>query len=160
MGKRKTIFTKLAIHSRKATFCSAIETTFDSDSIPIGIDSCTSATVCGTRSMFVGELQPVRVTLKGVGGNLPIVGKGTLLIRFLDDKGHVREHKISDAYYAPRLKMTLLSPRQWSAQGPKGNNGEPVREWLVRGTDTILTFKNWKEESHIRPNKQLADPFH
>lgn len=38
--------------------------------------------------------------------------------------------------------MTLLSPRQWSNQGPTRNNGENLREWLVRGADTILSFEN------------------
>lgn len=105
--------------------------------------------------MFIGELQPVKVTLKGVGGSLPIVAKGTLMLRFLDDKGHVREHKISDAYYAPRLRMTLLSPRQWSAQGPKRNNGECVREWLVRGRDSILTFENGRKTVAYDPRSNL-----
>ena len=145
-GKQKgkvKIVTNLAIHTRKATFRRAIHSTFDVDSIPIGIDTCTSATVSGTRHLFIGELEPVHnVTLKGVGGKLPIVGKGTLRLTFLDDKGHVHEHLIYNAYYAPRLKMTLLSPRQWSQQGPIRNNGEPVRSCQVNGNDAILRFEH------------------
>ena len=145
-GKQKgkvKIITNLAIQSRKATFRRAISSTFDADSVPVGIDTCTSATVSGVRHLFIGEIESVsNVTLKGVGGKLPIVGKGTLRLTFLDDKGHVHEHLIHNAYYAPRLKMTLLSPRQWSQQGPIRTNGTPVRLCTVNGNDAVLRFEH------------------
>lgn len=83
------------------------------------------------------------------------MGKGTMRLCFLDDNGHNHEHLIRDAYYAPQLKMTLLSPRQWSNQGTIRNNGEHLREWLVRGEDTILSFENGTKTVEYDPHSNL-----
>ena len=80
---------------------------FDSDSLPMGIDTCTTATLSGCR---VGEIQPIsHVTLRGVGGTLPVVGRGTFVFNFLDDHGNEQQLKVEDAYYVPRLKLCLLA---------------------------------------------------
>jgi len=92
--------------------------TFDFDVVPVGVDSCTSATVSGIVQLFIGQIEPVKgMYLNGIGGRIPIVGRGTLQLVFTDDDGHTTIQKIEGAYYAPRLKLTLLSPKQWSEQG-------------------------------------------
>ena len=117
---------------------------FEHDSVPVGLDSCTSATVCGARAMFIGELEPVKgLRLEGATNtSIPIVGRGTLLLTFVDDAGTAHQHKISNAYYAPRLRLTLLSPRQWSNQGPKkGPTAQPVRTTVLCGDNVELRFE-------------------
>ncbi|CAJ1938910.1 unnamed protein product [Cylindrotheca closterium] len=118
--------------------------TFEHDSIPVGVDSCTSSTVGGIRHLFVGKLTPVKgMKLEGASGSIPIVAKGTLQLVFADDNGHTHQHLIHDAYYAPRLKLTLLSPRQWSKQGPTKRKGmEPIRNFNVCGDTVELRFEN------------------
>ena len=116
--------------------------TFDSDSVPMGIDTCTTATLSGCRSDFVGEITPIKnTTLRGVGGTLPVVGKGTFLFNFLDDRGREQQLKVEDAYYVPRLKLRLFSPQQWARQGPVYRDGTYVRGEETRGDTTKLFFR-------------------
>ena len=94
--------------------------------------------------MFIGALEPVMgLKLEGATNtSIPIVGRGSLLLTFVDDAGKTHQHKIHNAYYAPRLKLTLLSPRQWSNQGPKkGRSAEPVRTTTLTGDKVELHFE-------------------
>ena len=110
------------------TFYRAHDTTLDTDSIPIGVDSGTSATVSSVRNLFIGKLTPVTGTkLREVGGTVPIKAKGTLQMTFVDDKGKTHHHRIEKGYYAPKLQLTLLSPRQWSLQGQIRRDGSRIR---------------------------------
>ena len=72
VGKQKDkveITTNLAINTHKVSFRRAIHPTFDADSILVGIDTCTSATVCGIRHLFVGEIESVHnIILKELEG--------------------------------------------------------------------------------------------
>ena len=97
---------------------------FDSDAVLIGIDTCTTASLSGNKSDFVGKLNKVdNVKLRGVGGTLKIMSKGVMRLRFVDDKGIKQTFDIKDSYYVPGLKLRLLSPQQWSKQGPTSENG-------------------------------------
>ena len=108
----------------------------------MGIDTCTTATLSGCRSDFVGKIKPIsNVTLRGVGGTLPVVGRGTFIFNFLDDHGKEQQLKVEDAYYVPRLKLRLFSPQQWSLQGPQYCDGTYVRGETTRGNITKLFFK-------------------
>ena len=109
--------------------------------MPIGIDTCTSTTISGIRSDFLGELSPVSHTiLRGVSGDLPVVAKGTVVFTVIDDFGRKQDIKVHDAHYVPRLPLRLLSPQQWSAQGPRLPNGKFARYETTDGTRTTLHF--------------------
>ena len=155
-GKIRIYHTKydIASYACKLLTYSARANTFDSDSTPLGIDTCASATMSGIRSDFVGELEPVTATtLQGVGGNLPVVGKGTMIFNFVDDEGETQQLQVRDAFYVPRLKMRLLSPQQWSKQGPTDRFGKPERGINTTGTATTLYFgKRRKTVTHDKNN--------
>ena len=85
----------------------------DPTSKPIGIDTCATASISGDRSDFIGAIKGVKLMkLKGVGGSIPIVGKGTMVLHILDDQGKDQTLKINNAYYAPRLPLRLFCPQQ------------------------------------------------
>ena len=114
---------------------------YDSDSFPIGIDSCTSATLTGSRNDFLGPLQPVEdMSVRGVGGNIPIVAKGTIRWWIDDDNGNKVSLTIRDAYYAPRLKLRLLCPQQWAKQGKRNYLGDTTRETIIQDNSTTLKW--------------------
>ena len=94
----------------------AFHTPFDPDSTPIGVGTCTSATVSGKNNLFIGKLIPVQhMRLKGIGGKLQIEAKGT-------------------------LQLTLLCPQQWAKQGPINKKGAHVRACHVSGQHTTFHF--------------------
>lgn len=109
--------------------------------MPIGIDTCTSTTITGIRSDFIGELTPViNTTLRGVSGDLPVVAKGTAIFTVLDDDGKPHQLKVYDTHYVPRLQLRLLSPQQWSKQGPRKPDGTFARSETTTGDHTVLSF--------------------
>ena len=116
---------------------------------PIGIDTCATACISGSRKDFVGKLNPVKhVQLRGVGGTIPIIGKGTMILHIKDDKGKDQTLKVHDAYYAPRLPMRLFCPQQWSRQGPIRTNGTYERSETTTGTSTCLKFAGGRKTVH------------
>ena len=116
--------------------------TFDSDSVPIGIDTCTTSSLSGNKNDFVGKLEKIKnMRLKGVGGSMKISSQGTLRLRFIDDKGAKQMFDIKGSYYVPGLKLRLLSPQQWAKQGPVSNNGMLIRKEITSGDKTILKFE-------------------
>ena len=115
--------------------------TFDLNTEPIGIDTCATASISGNRKDFVGKLDSVKdVRLRGVGGTIPIIGRGTMVLHITDDKGKEQTLKVHDAYYAPRLPMRLFCPQQWSRQGPICNDGSYERSETTTGWSTRLKF--------------------
>ena len=140
----EVIKTQLNFRSYKVTICRAMNANFDSGMIPVGIDSCTSATVSGEEQLFIGRIEPVTgMWLNGVSGAIPIIGKGTMQLTFDDDAGQRRQHLIHDAYFAPRLRLTLLSPRQWTNQGPRNRKLEPVRSVSLCGDAVTMHFEGY-----------------
>ena len=60
---------------------------FDSDSKRILIDNCASYSISHDKEDFVGELKPVKRQIKGIGGTLGDVQKGTIIWWIEDDYG-------------------------------------------------------------------------
>lgn len=144
MGQQKIVLhTKLNFNVSQTNTILAhiVGETFDSDSVPIGIDTCTAACMSGQRADFVGSLAPVKgVSVQGVGSAIPAVAQGTMSVSTLDDTGQVRKWLIHDAYYVPRLKVRLFSPQQWARQGPVAPNGDTLRYEITSGYQTVLHF--------------------
>ncbi|CAJ1967713.1 unnamed protein product [Cylindrotheca closterium] len=78
------------------------------------------------------------MNLKGVGGKLRIKAKGTMRISFYDNGGQLQTYHVHDAYYAPKLQITLLCPQQWVEQGPINKKGVYVRACHVSARHTTL----------------------
>ena len=104
----------------------------------IRIDTCTTACISGRMSDFITPVK--NVNLKGVGGSLPVVGKGTLVITIKDGNKELRKIKDINAYFCPRLKLQLFSLQQWSLQGPIAPNGAWIRKSITDGRCTKLTM--------------------
>ena len=62
---------------------------------------------------------------------------------------------IENSYYAPRLKLTLLSPRQWSLQGPLRRDGSRIRQWTVDGDATVMRFEHGVKTVPYDPKSNL-----
>lgn len=117
--------------------------TFDFDIVPVGVDSCTSATVSGIIQLFIGQIEPVRgLYLNGIGGRIPIVGRGTLQLVH----GETTTQRVEGAYYAPRLKLILLSPKQWSKQGGRTKHGKLKHSFRLDGDNVELIFEHRRDK--------------
>lgn len=80
--------------------------------------------------------------LKDIGGSIPIVTKGILKLRFLDNNEQEKNLLIRYVYYAPKLTLCYLSPQQWSKKGPQKLNEKIVYSEETSGNVTILKLKD------------------
>jgi hypothetical protein len=94
--------------------------TFDSDSIPIRVDNCSSRTISGYKTDFVETtLQDVTtsMTITGFGNTqTSITHIGTIRWTILDDDGIQRTIYIPNSFYVPESHIRLLSPQHWAQE--------------------------------------------
>ena len=112
-----------------------------------------------TTEEFVGELVESTLRIKGFGGTIsPLIKKGTLQWKCVDDTGTKHKFLIPNSYYAPSGKFRLLSPQHWAQyqrnQNRKESTGsydiiilgkvdkkEFTRNVPLRPIDNVATFK-------------------
>jgi hypothetical protein len=91
--------------------------TFDTDSIPIGIDNRCTACISHKIGDFVGPLRDTNRIIRGFGGTKDKeIKKGTIKWKLTDDEGKTHHFSIPNSFYAPNGGVRLLSPQHWSQQ--------------------------------------------
>ena len=89
---------------------------FDVTSESFVLDSGASDHLCCQKSLFVGEIRPLRgVNLQGVGGMVKASGYGTIQFSVADDDGVKHTFRVHNVLYVPEAPMNLLSPQKWIA---------------------------------------------
>ena len=94
---------------------------FDTDSFLIGLDSYSSRCVSNKRSHFK-DLRPAPSqfgSLRGIGGNTPIQGIGTLNWKVEDDFGATHQLVKPNSLYVPKSPKCLLSPQHLAQVSPR-----------------------------------------
>ena len=91
---------------------------FDTDSIPIRVDNCATASISNDLKDFQGPLTPARGRIKGITGYTHNSGmkRGTIVWNIEDDQGQVHHIKLPGSYYVPDSTSRILSPQRWSQQ--------------------------------------------
>jgi hypothetical protein len=131
-----------------------LETTqvFDSDSIPIAVDPCASASIF-TQDTFFTSWSPVKgIFLAGVGGKIPIKGHGTARFLITDDMGRKQNVRIDNAYYAPQSPLNLLCPQQWATQRNNRNGQADDAKYTVKPEDSKLSWSGGKQIKTVKYN--------
>ena len=127
---------------------------FDTDSHAIGVDNHTSRTMNNDINQFISALVPEPdLTVKGAGGNLQVMGSGTLGWRIQDNTGKIHTIIEKDAIYVPKRHTCLLSPQHW-AQGLNDNSPKLDGTWCeTYANRCILEWNQRKCKRTIRFNK-------
>jgi hypothetical protein len=89
--------------------------TFDTDSVPIGIDNRCTGCISNRIEDFEGPWVESNRAIKGFGGSRTTgIMIGTLAWKWMDDEG--REHKflIPKSFYVKEGNVRLLSPQHWA----------------------------------------------
>lgn len=106
----------------KAAYGTISQHTFDSDSVPIGIDTFASYCISPHKEDFIAgtldihrrhsKIQPYKKET-----SVAVAGKGTIRWKIQDDYGEVHTFSIENALYVPDGCMRLLSPQHVAQQG-------------------------------------------
>ena len=89
--------------------------TFDTDSFPIRVDNCATASISNNLKDFEGPVIPVRGRVKGISGYTDIgMMRGTIKWDLKDDTGQTHCIKLPGSYYVPGATSRILSPQHWA----------------------------------------------
>ncbi|CAB9531198.1 unknown protein [Seminavis robusta] len=120
---------------------------YDSDSVLIAIDNCSSRCITNCMRDFIGKPTPVKVSVQGIGGSVTAMFKGTVRWFIEDEQGKVHHFLIPNTYYNAATPFRLLSPQHW-AQVSDDNYPRQRGTWCVTYEDTVELF--WKQGSFKR----------
>jgi hypothetical protein len=105
---------------------------FDTDSVPIRVDSGCSISVSGTKKDFLThsfKAVAAGTVIKGYGGTTsPITHTATLSWKVLDDDGIARELRIPNSLYVPTCTTRLLSPQHFAQEREREERSERSRK--------------------------------
>ena len=114
----------------------ALNAIFDSDSIPIIVDSGATVTLSNSKHDFVSYTPyttPRMVT--GITSGLSLEGHGTISWQVVNDLGIAVPFIIHNAQYVPQLPTRLLSPQQLLEQ-----DADPKRYFTLYPTCAVLRW--------------------
>jgi hypothetical protein len=120
-------------------------TPFDTDSMLMRVDNCTTACMSPHKSDFIMPLVPICKTITGVGGTLKGIMTGTMKMVIEDDNGVPHEIIAPDSLYVPHCPSRLLSPQHW-AQKAKDHHPKWRGTWCATYDDEIVL--EWKQRQY------------
>jgi hypothetical protein len=98
----------------KATHQNTYDHQYDSDSFLIAIDNCSSKCITNSMSDYIQEPQPIRISVKGIGGTVTATYKGRVSWPIEDNQGVRHDLVIDDVYFNASSPYRLLSPQHWA----------------------------------------------
>jgi hypothetical protein len=87
---------------------------WDTDSKSIHIDNCTSFSITNDLKDFESNPESIDKQVKGIGGLIKDINRGTFIWRIEDNIGCVHQLKLPGSLYLPKSPIKLLSPQHWS----------------------------------------------
>ncbi|CAB9521468.1 Retrotransposon protein [Seminavis robusta] len=126
---------------------------YDTDSVIIAIDNCSSRCITNCMHDFIDQPVPVKVSVQGIGGSVTATYKGTVRWAIEDEQGVVHHFLIPDTYYNAATPFRLLSPQHWARAA---NDNAPRRRgtWCATYEDAVELF--WKQRKFKRVIKLSA----
>ncbi|CAB9501303.1 unknown protein [Seminavis robusta] len=88
---------------------------FDTDSVLIAIDNCSSRCITNCMLDFIDKPVAVKISVQGIGGSVMATYKGTVRWSIEDEQGKVHHFTIPNTYYNASTPYRLLSPQHWAA---------------------------------------------
>ena len=132
MAAAYTVLVYSSTHETQTNVCR-----FDTDSVPLRIDNCTSKTLSHKIEDFEGPMIDVNHKVKGIGGALlSNVKQGTFKLRIEDDQGRPHKIMIPGSLYVPQSGVRLVSPQHW-AQTAKDHKPKPRGTYCITYDDCI-----------------------
>ena len=124
------------------------EVTFDTDSIPIRVDNCATASISNNLKDFEGPLTPVRGRVKGISGYTNVgMKKGIIKWDIEDDTGRTHTIRLPGSYYIPGATSRILSPQHW-AQTARDIKPLPRGTWCATYEDQVVLY--WNQRKYVR----------
>ena len=126
----------------------AFQSTFDTDSRPLRVDNCASASISGYKSDFIGDLKPLPgVKIKQLTGHAANVMLGTIRWKIQADDGSEHEIRLPNSYFVEGVETRLLSPQHWAQVKQDNVPQRHGTRCITNGDEVIL---EWNQRKHKR----------
>ena len=130
---------------------------FDSDSRMIRVDNCASYSISNDVNDFIGDLKPINTKLKGLGGSLSDIKRGTIKWTIQDDNGLKHDLLLPNSLFVRESPSKLLSPQHW-AQVSQDNSPIPRGTWCATyGDKVVLHWGQRKFKKTIKLDKSTGN---
>ncbi|CAB9508241.1 unknown protein [Seminavis robusta] len=151
---RPTVALSLVIWSLSGnTNWNSTDHQYDTDSVLIAIDNCSSRCITNCMLDFIDVPVKVKVSVQGIGGSVTATYKGTVRWAIEDEEGMVHHFLIPDTYYNASTPFRLLSPQHW-ARAADDNSPNRRGTWCATYEDAVELF--WKQSKFKRVIKLSA----
>ncbi|CAB9526635.1 Retrotransposon protein [Seminavis robusta] len=123
---------------------------FDTDSVLIAIDNCSSRCITNCMLDFIDKPTAVKISVQGIGGSVMATYKGTVRWSIEDEQGKVHHFTIPNTYYNASTPYRLLSPQHWAAVA---DDNTPKRRgtWCATYQDAVELFWQQRKFKRIIP---------
>ncbi|CAB9513066.1 Retrotransposon protein [Seminavis robusta] len=141
-----------------ATNGSSDDHQYDTDSVLIAIDNCSSRCMTNCMRDFIDSPQKVNVSVQGVGGSVRATYKGTVKWTIEDEDGRTHHFVIPDTYFNPTTPYRLLSPQHW-AKVSDDNYPAKRGTWCATYEDAVELFwaqGKFKRVITLSPSSNIA----
>jgi hypothetical protein len=110
---------------------------------PIKVDNCATCSISNDKRDFEDQLEPLNNTIKGIGGSIEGVSRGTIKWKIADDSGMHHALILPNSLYVPSSTPYLLSPQHWASEA---NDNSPNQRgtWCVTYENEVHLF--WDQE--------------
>ncbi len=127
----------------------------DLDCYHFAIDTCTSATICKHKELFIGEIKACNhISVQGISGSTGVEGYGSIKIRVMDDDRKTHALIIHNVLYVPDSPINLISPQEWA----KGSDDVYGTGEVTVGGTTLLFWNDKKYSKLIPHHAELGIP--
>jgi hypothetical protein len=127
------------------------EMVFDAQTYLIAIDTGCSFCITNDDRHFVGEVETVEMTVKGIGGKQVTANKkGTVKWSYLNDEGYVYDHYIPNTYYNKESPYCLYSP-QHVAQMASDDYPDRNGTYITTYAETlVMTWDQLRQQRTVK----------
>lgn len=151
---RQSAMAVTCVNAAIALACSASQpatqhhVTFDTDSYPIKVDNCATASITWNPKDFISPLIDTNIVVGGLtGSKTHRVKKGTVLWPIEDDEGKVHQISIPNTFLVVEATTRLLSPQHWAVEA-KDNYPSKDGTWCGTYHDRIIL--QWGQRQFTR----------
>jgi hypothetical protein len=123
---------------------------FDTDSVPIKVDNCSTHTLTGYKKDFIHDTikSVLGKQVRGFGNTISkITLQGTVQWDVYDDEGIRRQIIVPNSYYVPDCEMRLLSPQHWAQEL---NDNYPIPDGTMCSTYQDRVVLLWNQKRHVK----------
>jgi hypothetical protein len=114
---------------------------------PIKVDNCATCSIFNDKRDFVGQLEPLNNSIKGIGGSIEGVSKAIIKWKIADDSGMHLVLILPNSLHVPSSTSCLLLTQHWEYKA-NDNSSKQRGTWCATYENEVHLF--WDQEKYCK----------